>query len=264
MNPAALAEALEADRAAGVRPWLVVASAGTVDSGAVDPLPEIAALCAEHGAWLHVDGAYGGLFALCDEGRERVRGIELADSVALDPHKTLFLPYGTGAALVRDGRHLLASFAADAAYIRPLSESEVGPSPGDLSIELTRHFRGLRLWLPLQLAGVAAFRAAQAEKLALARYFHARLAAMDGFEVGPPPDLSVVAFRYLRESGDADAFNERLLRHVIDEGRVMLSGTRIDGRAMLRCAILSFRTHLEHVDEAIDALVRGVKALERS
>ena len=260
MDIAALAAALEADRTAGVRPWLVVASAGTVDSGAVDPLPEIAALCAKHGAWLHVDGAYGGLFALCDEGRERVRGIELADSVALDPHKTLFLPYGTGAALVRDGRHLLASFAADAAYIRPLSESEVGPSPGDLSIELTRHFRGLRLWLPLQLAGVAAFRAAQAEKLALARYFHARLATLDGFEAGPPPDLSVVAFRYRAD----DAFNEALLKHVIDEGRVMLSGTRIDGRAMLRCAILSFRTHLEHVDEAIDVLVRGVKALEGS
>jgi len=262
MDAAALAAALEADRAAGVRPWLVVASAGTVDSGAVDPLPAIAALCREHGAWLHVDGAYGGLFALCDEGRDRVRGIELADSVALDPHKTLFLPYGTGAALVRDGRHLLASFAADAAYIRPLSESEVGPSPGDLSIELTRHFRGLRLWLPLQLAGVAAFRAAQAEKLALAKYFHARLSELDGFEAGPPPDLSVVAFRYLPGSGDADAFNEALLKHVIDEGRVMLSGTRIDGRAMLRCAILSFRTHLEHVDEAIEALVRGVKTLE--
>ena len=261
MDPAALAAAFEADRAAGVRPWLVVASAGTVDSGGVDPLPEIAALCADHGAWLHVDGAYGGLFALCDEGRERVRGIELADSVALDPHKTMFLPYGTGAALVRDGRHLLASFAADAAYIRPLSESEVGPSPGDLSIELTRHFRGLRLWLPLQLAGVAAFRAAQAEKLALARYFYARLSEL---EAGPPPDLSVVAFRHLPVSGDPDAFNEMLLKHVIDEGRVMLSGTRIDGRAMLRCAILSFRTHLEHVDEAIDALVRGVEALEGS
>ena len=264
MNPAALADALDRDRAAGVRPWLVVASAGTVDSGAVDPLSEIAGICTEHGAWLHVDGAYGGLFALCEEGRERVRGIELADSVALDPHKTLFLPYGTGAALVRDGRHLLASFAADAAYIRPLTESEVGPSPGDLSIELTRHFRGLRLWLPLQLAGVAAFRAAQAEKLALARYFHARLSELEGFEAGPPPDLSVVAFCYRPKTGDVDVFNEALLKHVIDEGRVMLSGTRIDGRAMLRCAILSFRTHLEHVDEAIDAVVRGVKALEGS
>ena len=129
------------------------------------------------------------------------RGIELADSVALDPHKTLFLPYGTGAALVRDRRHLLDAFSASAEYIRPLGESEVGPSPADLSPELTRHFRALRLWLPLQIAGIAAFRAAQSEKLALARYFHARLGEIDGFDPGPPPELSVVAFRYLPEGG---------------------------------------------------------------
>src|SRR6185436_3604435 len=111
-------------------------------------------------------------------------------------------------------------------YLQPLGESEVGPSPGDLSIELTRHFRGLRLWLPLQLAGLAAFRA-----------------ALDGIETGPPPDLSVVTFRHLPPRGDPDAFNERLLVHVQREGRVMLSGTRIDRRFVLRCAILSFRTH---------------------
>lgn len=253
----ALEQALDADRRDGVRPWLVVASAGTVDTGAIDPLPEIAEICRRHGAWLHVDGAYGGLFALCDEGRSRLRGIDLADSVALDPHKTLFLPYGTGAAIVRNGQHLLDAFSASADYIQPFAETDVGPSPADLSPELTRHFRALRLWLPLQIAGVAAFRAAQAEKLALARYFHARLCALDGWDAGPEPDLSVVAFRF---RGD-DAFNERLLKHVQDEGRVMLSGTRVEGRFTLRCAILCFRTHIEHVDMAIDALLRGVEAL---
>ncbi|HYI42028.1 MAG TPA: pyridoxal-dependent decarboxylase, partial [Sphingomicrobium sp.] len=216
---------------------------------------------ARNDVWLHVDGAYGGLFALCDDGRSRVRGIELADSVALDPHKTMFLPYGTGAALVRERRHLLDAFSASADYIRPLGESQVGPSPADLSPELTRHFRALRLWLPLQIAGVAAFRAAQSEKLALARYFHARLGELDGFDAGPAPQLSVVAFRYVPEDGDADEFNQRLISHVQQEGRVMLSGTRIDGRFYLRCAILSFRTHLEHVDEAVDTLVRGVAAI---
>ena len=262
MSLAALEEALERDKASGIRPWLVVASAGTVDTGAVDPLPEIAELCRRHGAWFHVDGAYGGLFALCPQGRAVLKGIELADSVALDPHKTLFLPYGTGAVLVRDGRHLMEAFSASAEYIRPLGESEVGPSPADLSPELTRHFRALRLWLPLQLAGVSAFRAAQEEKLALARYLHARLQEMDGWDAGPAPELSVVAFRYLPKHGDADGFNERLLRHLLDEGRVMLSGTRIDGRYTLRCAILCFRTHIEHVDEVIAALERGVARLE--
>jgi aromatic-L-amino-acid decarboxylase len=261
MSVEALEQALGEDRRNGVRPWLVVASAGTVDTGAIDPLPEIAELCRKYGAWLHVDGAYGGLFALCDEGRALLRGIEQADSVALDPHKTLFLPYGTGAALVREGRLLQEAFSASGEYIRPLGESEVGPSPADLSPELTRHFRALRLWLPLQIAGIAAFRAAQSEKLALARYFHARLSAIEGFDAGPEPQLSVVAFRYVPGSGDVDAFNEQLMRHLQQEGRVMMSGTRIDGSYRLRCAILCFRTHLEHVDDAVDAVVRGVAAL---
>ena len=262
MSPAALDEAIERDISDGVRPWLVVASAGTIDNGLIDPLDEIADVCARHGVWFHVDGAYGGLFALCEEGKEKLRGIERADSVALDPHKTLFLPYGTGAVLVRDGQQLQSAFTASAAYIAPLGESEVGPSPADLSPELTRHFRALRLWLPLQMAGVAAFRAAQKEKLALARYFHARLSELPGFDAGPPPDLTVVAFRYVPESGDADGASEQLLQHLLQEGRVMLSGTRIDGSFHIRCAILSFRTHVEHVDEVIDALQRGVAALD--
>src|SRR4051812_37413944 len=261
MRPEARAEALERDRSDGVRPWLVIASAGTVDTGAVDPLEEIADLAARHGAWLHVDGAYGGLFRLCPEGREVLQGIERADSVALDPHKTLFLPYGTGAVLARDGRHLADAFSASADYIRPLGESEVGPSPADLSPELTRHFRALRLWLPLQLAGIAAFRAAQAEKIKLARYFHARLSQMAGWDPGPSPDLSVVAFRYRPARIDIDSFNDSLLRRIQAEGRVFLSGTRIDGEAWLRCAILSFRTHLAHIDETIEVLGRTAAAL---
>ena len=137
----------------------------------------------------------------------------------------------------------------------------MGPSPADLSPELTRHFRALRLWLPLQIAGLSAFRAAQSEKLALARYFHARLSAIDGFDAGPEPQLSVVAFRYLPKAGDPDAFNEGLMQHIQQEGRVMMSGTRIDGSYRLRCAILCFRTHLEHVDDAIEVVLRSVEAL---
>jgi glutamate/tyrosine decarboxylase-like PLP-dependent enzyme len=261
MSVEALEQALEEDRRNGVRPWLVVASAGTVDTGAIDPLEAIADLCRRYGAWFHIDGAYGGLFALCEEGRARLQGIEQADSIALDPHKTLFLPYGTGAALVRDRRHLLNAFSASADYIIPLGESEVGPSPADLSPELTRHFRALRLWLPLQLAGLDAFKAAQSEKLVLARYFHARISEIDGFETCGLPDLSVVAFRFVPEDEDADEFNERLLRWTQQEGRVMFSGTRVNGQFLLRCAILCFRTHIEHVDEAVAAVQRGVEAL---
>src|SRR5205085_11504398 len=118
MRADALAGALERDRAEGIRPWLIIASAGTVDTGAVDPLGDIATLAAEHGAWLHVDGAYGGLFMLCEEGQAALNGIGRADSVALDPHKTLFLPYGTGAIVVREGRKLFEAFNATADYIQ--------------------------------------------------------------------------------------------------------------------------------------------------
>ena len=262
MRADALAEALERDAADGIRPWLVVASAGTVDTGAVDPLADIAELCERHGAWFHVDGASGGLFMLCEEGRRALAGIERADTVALDPHKTLFLTYGTGAVVARDGRTWLYAFSASADDLQPFGAADVGPSPGDLSPELTRHFRALRLWLPLQLAGVRAFRAAQSEKIALARYFHEQLSAIPGWETGPAPDLSIVAFRYRPREGDVDAFNRRLLQRLQDEGRVFLSGTRIDGADWLRCAILSFRTHLEHVDETIDVLNRLAAALE--
>ncbi len=257
-----LAEALARDRAQGIRPWLIVASAGTVDTGSVDPLDDIASLAADHGAWLHVDGAYGGLFMLCEEGRAALGGIERADSVALDPHKTLFLPYGTGAVVVREGRKLFDAFSASADYIQEFAANDVGPSPANLSPELTRHFRALRLWLPLQIAGVAAFRAAQSEKIGLARYFHARLAAMPGWDAGPPPDLSVVAFRCRPAAGDVNTFNDRLLARIQQEGRIFMSGTRIAGETWLRCAILSFRTHLAHIDETIEVLMQTASALQ--
>jgi glutamate/tyrosine decarboxylase-like PLP-dependent enzyme len=262
MRADALADALERDRTDGIRPWLIVASAGTVDTGSIDPLREVAALAAAHGAWLHVDGAYGGLFMLCEEGRAALGGIELADSVALDPLKTMLLPYGTGAVVLREGRKLFDAFSASADYIQEFAANDVGPSPANLSPELTRHFRALRLWLPLQIAGVAAFRAAQSEKIGLARYLHTRLAAMPGWEVGPPPDLSVVAFRYRPAAGDLNTFNDRLLARIQQDGRVFMSGTRIAGETWLRCAILSFRTHLPHIDETLDVLARTAVALQ--
>jgi glutamate/tyrosine decarboxylase-like PLP-dependent enzyme len=253
---------IQADQAAGLRPWLVVGSAGTTNSGAVDPLAAIAAVARRHGLWFHVDGAYGGLFSLCPEARPILQGIEQADSVTLDPHKTLFLPYGAGAVLVRDGAHLLNAFSASADYIENILDQPADLSPADMSPELTRHFRGLRLWLPLQLAGVAAFRAALSEKLLLARYFRRRLSEVPGFEVGPAPDLSVVVFRYRPDSPDADAINAELQRRLQREGRAFLSTTRLSGRLTLRCAILSFRTHLSDVDETLGAIAEAASAID--
>ncbi len=262
MDAGALRRAVVADRAAGLRPWLVVASAGTTNTGAVDPLAEIAEVASDLGVWLHVDGAYGGLFALCPEGREVLGGIERSDSLVLDPHKSLFLPYGSGTVLVKDRRKLYAAFNADADYIERLLEETDELSPADLSPELTKHFRGMRLWLPLKVLGVAPFRAALSEKIHLARHFYDRMAAMKGFELGPYPDLSVVTYRYIPERGDADEFNQRLMHTVQREGRLFVSATRIDGRLVLRAAILSFRTHLDEIDESLAVLESTARRLE--
>jgi len=264
MSAAALAAAIKADLAGGLNPWMIVASAGTTDTGAVDPLEAIADIAERYSLWMQVDGAYGGVFALLDYGKRLLRGIERSDAVIVNPHKGLFLPYGSGAILVRDGAALRAAHRYSANYMQDeetlASEDEI--SPADLSPELTRHFRGLRLWLPLKLLGVAPFRAALEEKLLLARYFYERIQEIDGFEVGPYPDLSIVAFRYVPKRGDANAFNQALVLVLQKDGRTFLSSTNIDGVFMLRVAVLSFRTHLEQIDRTIDILQEKVRELE--
>jgi glutamate/tyrosine decarboxylase-like PLP-dependent enzyme len=254
MDAKALSRTIAADREAGLNPWLIVAAAGATNTGSVDPLPEIADIAEGQGLWLHVDGAYGAFFALCPEGKAALAGMERADSLVMDPHKTLFLPYGTGALLVKDGAKLYASQNWNAAYMQDIPEDIEELSPAELSPELTKHFRGLRVWLPLKLFGVAPFRAALSEKIQLARYFHEQMRMMNGFEVGPAPDLSVVTYRYLPKHGDADTFNERLTKRVQEDGRIFISSTRIGGKFVLRMAISSFRTHLDHIDEALAVL----------
>jgi len=264
MRPEALERAVVGDAKAGLRPWLIAATAGTTDTGAVDPLGDLADIARRHGLWLHVDGAYGAPFALTGYGKRILKGIERSDTVVLDPHKGLFLPFGSGAVLAREGHHLLNAHHYDASYLQDKNALASGDevSPADLSPELTRPFRALRLWLPLKLAGVAPFRAALEEKLLLARHFHERMRLEDGFEVGPAPDLSIVTFRYLPRRGDPDAFNRKLIGAVQRDGRVFLSSTKIDGRFTIRMAILSLRTHLDTVELAIEILCEKAKQLQ--
>ena len=183
--------------------------------------------------------------------------------MVMDPHKGLFLPYGSGAVLVKEGKHLSNAhyYDAHAHYMQDAAKSRDELAPADLSPELSRHFRALRLWLPLKLFGVRPFRAALEEKILLARYFHEKIQSMDGFEVGPYPDLSVVTFRYLPQQGDSDAFNQRLTDEIQKDGRVFLSTTQLDGRFVLRLAVLSFRTHLDTLDLALEILKEKVEAI---
>ncbi len=247
------------DRNAGLNPFFLVGTAGTTDTGTVDPIADLAALAARENLWFHVDGAYGGFFQLTQRGRRVLSGIEFADSIVLDPHKGLFLPYGTGTLLVRDSGTLRAAYAdhgADHAYLPDHGSDQELPDFGALGPELTREFRGLRLWLPLHLHGVSAFRAALDEKLKLAADAYRVLCQNDKLEVPWVPDLSTVVFR-LRGSDD-DA-NERLLEEINATGEAFLSKTSIQGRTVLRLCILSHRTHSCHVDGMLEVIHSAVR-----
>jgi len=262
MDVSALKAMISQDQSAGLRPWLITASAGTTDTGAVDPVTEIAELAELHGLWLHVDAAYGGFFLLCEEGRQVLHGLDKAHSIVLDPHKGMFLPYGSGAVLVRDVEWLAQSQAYEADYMQDANSVEGNYSPADLSLELSRPFRGLRFWLPLKLFGLAPFRAALAEKIWLARYFHEELEKLPGWEVGPYPELSVATFRYVPDQGDPNDFNERLVEAIRADGKVFISSTLIDEKFVLRLAILHFRTHLDRVDYLLRLLQQLVSEIE--
>ena len=261
MDPAGLRELVTRDRREGLEPWLVVASAGTTDAGAVDPLEAVADVARDEGLWYHVDAAYGGFFALSPRIRPRLKGMERADSLVLDPHKGLFLPYGLGAVLVRDDDLLRRAHTGRGAYLQDAeAEQERIPSPADRSPELTKHWRAPRMWLPLMLFGLRPFRAALEEKILLARYFRKQAREM-GFETGPEPDLSVVLYRWVPAEGDPDAFNRELVRRLHQDGRVFVSSTTLGGTFYLRFAVLSFRTHRETVDLYLEMLTRILRDL---
>ena len=262
MKPDKLAKQVEADKEEGLIPLVIFASAGTTDLGAVDPLDDIASIAQDHSIWFHVDAAYGGFFLLTDYGKEVMKGISKADSVTIDPHKGLFLPYGSGALLVKDVQKLYDSQHMTANYLQDTLSATDELSPADLSPELSKHFRGLRMWLPLKLFGVVPFRAALEEKLELTRYFYEQVQRLDGIEVGPEPELSVMFFRYVPEQGDANKFNTKLVNEIHADGRVFLSSTNIEDTVYIRLAVLSFRTHLDTIDQTLAILEEKVEQLK--
>jgi aromatic-L-amino-acid decarboxylase len=252
-----LAAAIREDRARGLRPAIAVASAGTINTGAVDDLEALGAVCREEGLWFHVDGAYGGFFRMTERGRARLRGIERADSITVDPHKGLFLPYGTGCLLVRNGADLSAPHRGHGAYLPKMQEGSEAQDFSEYSPELSRPFRGLRVWLAFRIFGARAFREALDEKLDLALLAARGLAGIPGIEVVAEPELSITAFRVAaRDAAEGDRRTRELLESVNARRRVFLSGTVFRGRFVIRICVLSFRTHRERVEEAIDIVRR--------
>jgi len=250
----ALVAAVHEDRDAGRRPFLVVGSAGTTNSGAIDPLDALADVAAAENLWLHVDGAYGGFFAMTERGRAALAGLERADSVVLDPHKSLFLPYGVGCLLVRDGGALHRTHTVRADYMPPMQDDADMVDFCEISPELSRGFRGLKIWLPMKRHGLEAFRAAPDEKLDLVAWATEQLESMEDVEIVAAPQVTVVAWRWNPATvpdTDLDELNRELMRRVNERNRVYLTSTRLDGRFVIRICVLSFRTHADRMDAAL-------------
>ena len=255
MDLGELEEMIAADRAEGRRPFFVVGSAGTVNTGAVDDLAGIAAIAAAEDLWFHVDAAYGGFFMLTDRGREVLAGIELSDSMSLDPHKSLFIPYGTGSLLVRERQTLARAHATEADYLPTMRDDPDFVDFSEISPELSRGHRGLRIWLPLKMHGAGLFRRQLDEKLDLAHWITERLREIDGLEIVAEPQLSLVAFRLVVEGLNEDELNDlnrRFLDAVNDRQRIFISHAVVRGNYLLRICVLSFRTHLPNMEIALE------------
>ncbi|MCM4161221.1 aminotransferase class V-fold PLP-dependent enzyme [Antarcticibacterium flavum] len=254
IDPGDLEKKVNEDKLAGLKPFLVIASAGTTDTGAVDPLKDIGEICLAEDLWFHIDAAYGGFFILTEKCKSMFRGIGLANSLAIDPHKGLFLPFGLGAVLIKDREAVFHSHHHNANYMQDAKENAEVIDPADVSPELTKHFRALRLWLPLQLHGTAPFIACLQEKLLLTKYFRIKLKEA-GFKLGPEPDLTVSYFWWPLAVGDENSFNKRLIKEIHRDGRVFLTSTTIKGKFVIRLAILSFRSKIETVDRAMEMIL---------
>ncbi|MCG8574247.1 MAG: aminotransferase class I/II-fold pyridoxal phosphate-dependent enzyme [Flavobacteriales bacterium] len=250
-----LQKQIEVDHSSGLNPFLVVASAGTTDTGAVDPLNDIADIAEKNNLWYHVDGAYGGFFILCERTKNLFKGIERADSLVVDPHKGLFLPYGLGAVLIKDKEALFHSHHYTANYMQDAADPNLPLNPADVSPELTKHFRGMRLWLPLQIHGLDPFVACLEEKLYLTDYFRLELEKA-GFKIGPEPDLSVSYFWYETNECDQNEFNRTLMQNIHLDGHIFLSSTKIEEMTVIRMAILSFRTKKRTIDSCMEMILR--------
>ena len=262
--PAELEKAILRDKAAGKRPIAVIASAGTVNTGSIDPLAEIAAVARRHSLWLHIDGAYGALAAI--GAPEKFSGLNLADSISLDPHKWLYQPLDCGCLLFRDPVHARAAFSHTGDYAKALSDDPVeGFAFFEESMELSRRFRALRLWISLRYHGMAAFRAAIERNLELAQRLARVVRDHANFELLAPVELSAVCFRYVGGTDPSDsklnAFNAEILKRAIRRGRVYLSNATLHGKFCLRACIVNHRTTEADVDSILTEVLEVAKEL---
>ncbi len=258
MRVDALAAAIERDRGNGLAPLLVSANAGTTNTGSIDPLPAVADLCAAHRLWFHVDAAYGGFAALCDEGRRKLAGMERADSLTLDPHKWLYAPMGTGCVLVRERAALEAAFRVSGDYLKDVPRDEVNFF--DRGPEMSRPGRVLAVWMLLRTVGLDALAEQVEWDLRLARLAERLLSEVPALEIVCPAELSVVTFRSRARPGEAEAAraarDTAIMERTLASGELMISGTDLAGRSALRLVVLNHRTTEVEVRRSVAAIAR--------
>ena len=267
MNPAELETQIGRDKAAGKTPIAVVASAGTVSTGAIDPLREIAGIAKRHGLWFHIDGAYGALAAIAE--RDKFDGLELADSISLDPHKWLYQPLDCGCLLYRSSEAARRAFSHTGDYARTLSADPIEAFAFfEESLDLSRRFRALKLWLSLRYHGFAAFRESIARNLAQARRLEDAIGREPQLEVLAPVELSAVCFRYkghrMQSDEDLNRFNLALLKRVVERGRIYLSNASLRGQFCLRACIVNHRTTDADIDSVVPEVLAAANEIQPS
>ena len=268
LDVAELGRMVEEDRAAGLTPIAVCANAGATNTGAVDPIDAMADFCDEQGIWLHVDAAYGGFAVLTEEGRRLFTGLERADSIAMDAHKWLFQPFEAGCLMVKDVRRLEAAFSVRPEYLQDTEWGVEHPNFGDRGLQLSRSFRALKVWMSIQVFGMAAFRRAVGNGIELAKRAEEYVRASDVLQIANPASLGVVCFRVKPRATDLDdarleKLNEGVQARIIESGTAMMSSTRLRGLYSLRLCILNHNTSWEDVRRTLEAIERfGLEALD--
>lgn len=247
----ALARAVAADRAAGLRPFAVIGNAGTTNTGAIDPLREMAAFCRAEDLWMHIDGAYGAAAAISDRGRELLQGMELADSLSFDPHKWLFQTFECGCVLVRDAAAMKATYRIMPEYLADVHRNVTEVNPCDYGIQLTRGFRALKVWMSMQFFGFEAFRAAVARGFELAEFAERKLRSMECWEVVTPAQMGIVTFA---RRGADEGFYARMHDAMLRDGFALATSTVLHGRTVLRLCTINPRTTEQDIERTVEWL----------
>src|SRR5438105_1880463 len=252
-----LRETIADDRAKGLRPFCVIANAGTTNTGAVDPLSELADFAKQEELWLHIDGAFGVASVLSERGRALLRGLERADSISLDPHKWLFQSFECGCVLVRDTARLKSAFQMKPDYLRDVHRISAEFNPADHGVQLTRSFRALKVWLSLQTFGVAAFREAIARGFELAEIAERELRVRKGWEILSPAQMATVCFRF----GESDELQTQLVDLMMNDGYALLTSTELRDAVALRFCTINPRTTEQDIFETIERLDKFARQL---